>query len=129
MPAASSAIVISTSSAPSLWPASARAPIGAASVVSPSCANDQAMTGAAATSTPSSASAPRRRSGTRISQKAMPTAAASSAPREYESIMQTTSRPRPGQASALAAACPERRAASHSSGRTPRAAISPTAFQ
>jgi hypothetical protein len=39
------------------------------------------------------------------------------------------SRPSPGQASALAAALPERRAASHSSGGTPRAAISPTAFQ
>ncbi len=35
----------------------------------------------------------------------------------------------PGQASALIAAWPERRAASHSSGGTPIAAIRPTEFQ
>ena len=39
------------------------------------------------------------------------------------------SRPSAGHASALAAGLPERRAASHSSGGTPSAAISPTAFQ
>ena len=35
----------------------------------------------------------------------------------------------PGQASALTAAWPERRAASHSSGGTPSAAVRPTLFQ
>jgi hypothetical protein len=35
----------------------------------------------------------------------------------------------PGQASALAALRPERRAPSHSSGRIPIAAVSPTEFQ
>ena len=43
--------------------------------------------------------------------------------------MQTISSAIPGQASALRASCPERRAASHISGGTPSAAISPTAFQ
>ena len=43
--------------------------------------------------------------------------------------MQTSSRPIAGQASALTAAWPVRRAASHSIGGTPSAAIRPTEFQ
>ena len=45
-------------------------------------------------------------------------------------LNQTThSTPSPGQATALTAAWPERRAASHRSGGMPSAAVSPTLFQ
>ena len=91
--------------------------------------NAQPISGAAPAVAPSSTTAPRRRSGTTANQQATPTTAASSAPREYDSIRQISSSARPGQASALTAAWPERRAPSHSSGGIPSAAIRPLAFQ
>ncbi len=71
----------------------------------------------------------RSRSGTTRNQTARPSTSAASAPREYDSIMHTNSTPRAGHASAFAAAWPDRRAASHSIGGTPSAAIRPTEFQ
>ena len=87
------------------------------------------MIGPATTTAPASVTSARRRSGTSRNHAPMPSASATSAPREYDSIMQTSSSPIAGQASALTAAWPERRAASHSIGGTPSAAISPTEFQ
>ena len=128
-PATVSATTSSSSSAPKPCPASTRSGIGAPSSARPSCANAHATTGSVATSTPPSATSRAAASGTMTSQSATPMAVASSAPREYENSRQTKVRPSPGHASALTAAWPERRAASHSSGGTPSAAARPTLFQ
>ena len=128
-PSAVSATSISSSSAPSSWPVSARTGSGRLSVVRPVIENAHPTIAPPPAVAPSSTTALRSRSGTSMNQNASPTASASSAPRENESISATSSSPIPGQASALTAARPERRAPSQSSGRMPSAAVRPTAFQ
>jgi hypothetical protein len=81
-PSASSAAIMSSSSAPSSWPVSPRTSSGSRSVLSPVMANAQPITGAAPAVAPSRTTALRSRSGTTANQNAIPTASASSAPRE-----------------------------------------------
>ncbi len=128
-PAAVRSASSTSSSAPSSCPASTRAAIGARSVVSPSCAKAHSTSGVDARADATSAATARRRSGTAANQIAAPIPSAISEPREYESIRHTSTRPSSGHASTLSTVAPERRAASHSSGGTETAAISPTLFQ
>ena len=69
-------------SAPSSWPASTRAAIGARSTVRPSCSNAHSTTGVARTAEEISAATARSRSGTATSQMASPIASATREPRE-----------------------------------------------
>ena len=106
-----------------------RAPTSMRSFVSASCENAHRITSTVPSAAPPRIAAARRRRGTTANQNAEPMTSASSAPREYDSMIVVRRRPSAGQARALTAGGPWRRAPSHSSGGTAIAAVRPTAFQ